>query len=368
MVRKKNFLVSDMQFTEPERYKFIQHYDLHGIMKFQVRYNNKKNLIYNYNFPYSYFKVDHVDNPSIILNIAPFKPNNEECDVVFHKYYIKKNYLYFKEQHGFFSWHVEFQGIGKEKTIINFYWNRLPPKALFSPYYFPQIAYMEPLMDLKLAERGYCLLHSAAVSHEKKAILFAGRSGASKRTIAAYYLNKMNYSFIGDDKVIIKDGKVFSYPMNIAVCNYSFKRDYTKKLSSLLEKVKTVHYLYKMKDKLIFEFGLEDKASIHSINILSKFQEIEEPLICPKKREEVISSLINNNLAEFTPDFYNSLVAYSYIFPESLNSSYSKLLKKNLDISLDNDIRMNEIILGTDYTKRQFDTNVGEFFKSEMIV
>jgi hypothetical protein len=97
MVRKKNFLVSDMQFTEPERYKFIQHYDLHGIMKFQVRYNNNKNLIYNYNFPYSYFKVDHVDNPSIILNIAPFKPNNEECDVVFHNMDFFRGMLNFRE-------------------------------------------------------------------------------------------------------------------------------------------------------------------------------------------------------------------------------------------------------------------------------
>jgi len=356
-----------MQFTEPE-YNFVQHYDLHGIIKFQVRYNDKKNLIYGYNFPYSYFQVDRVDDPLIILNIAPFKPNKEECDIVFHKYYIKKNYLYFEENDGIFSWHVEFQGIGKENTIINFYWSRLPPKALISPYYFPQIEYMEPLMDLKLAEKGYCLLHSAAVSHEKKAILFAGRSGASKRTIAAYYLNKLDYSFIGDDKVIVKDGKVFSYPTNIGIFNYSFKHDYTKKLNSLLEKVKTVHYLHKMKDKLIYDFGLEDKASIHSVNILSKYQEIEDPLISPKKREEIISSLINNNLVEFTPHLHNALVAYSYIFPESPDSSYSSLLRKNLDICLDNDVRMNEIILGTDYTKSQFDKNVGEFLKSEMVV
>lgn len=359
---------------------FIRHYDLHGILKFQVRYEAQNIILPGYNFPYSYFEVEHVDNPSIILNIAPFEPDNDGCDIVFGKYHVKEGYVYCHDQEGLSSWHVEFHGIGTEKTVINFCWNRLPPRALIAPSYFPQAIYIEPLLDFKLAEKGYCLLHSAAVAHNKKAILFAGRSGASKSPIIAYYLKERGYSFMGDDKVIIKEGNVYSFPRSIKLFNYSFKHDYTKELGGLLEKVKAVYYMRQTEDKNGYEFGLEDKASIYSINILSKSQETELPLIHPKKREEIVSSLVNSNLGELVCDllntnklsidsyFLNCMLAYSYIFPDSLYSTYSALIRKNIDNALYNNLRMSEIVLGTSYTKSQFDDQVGEFLRTKLLV
>ena len=135
-----------------------------------------------------------------------------------------------------------------------------------------------------------------------------------------------------------------------------------------------------MKDQSSYEFRVEDKTSIHSVNILSKSQEIEVPLIYPKKREEITSSLVNNNIAELAADllntnklssdsyFLNCMIAYSYIFPDSQYSDYSILIRKNINDALGDDIRMNEMILGLNYTKGQFDKRVGGFLSTEMLV
>lgn len=354
---------------------FIKHFDLHGILTFQVIYPKEKNILSDYNFPYSYFEVENVENPSIILNIKPFDPDIKDCDVVFKKYFVKKNYIYCKDQEGLFSWKIEFKGIDDDITFVNFWWERLPPKALIAPYNFPQKSFIEPLIEYKLSKKGYCLLHSAAISNNKKATLMVGRSGASKTSIIAHCLNKLGYSYLGDDKVIIKNGMVFSFPRYIGIFNYLINNDYSKEMSGIFEKIKCIYFLIVKRNHSI-NFRIEDKSIIGNINVICKSKENTFPLITPLNKGSLIRSLINNNLAERQMDelntndltidshFHNYLTAYSYVFPDLKYPSYKQTMYDIFVNSISDDINISEIIISENHSQGEFDLKIEEILKN----
>ena len=153
--------------------RIVKHYNVHDILTFQIVCDDGNNYLPDFNFPFSYFEVESVDNPDIILSIGPFEPNNADCDIVFKKYHIKKDYVYCQEQEGLASWQVEINGLEDETTIIYFNWIRKPLRGFVAPNNLSQVVYLESFLDYKLKKKGKCLFNEADVCNkEKKAILF----------------------------------------------------------------------------------------------------------------------------------------------------------------------------------------------------
>lgn len=66
------------------------------------------------NLEFSFFEVDAIGNPDIILNIGKFTPSNNDCYLIDHKYHIKENYLYCKDFSGKAKWEVEILGFEEQ--------------------------------------------------------------------------------------------------------------------------------------------------------------------------------------------------------------------------------------------------------------
>lgn len=335
--------------------KIVKHYNIHNILTFQIICEDEHDYFPDFNFPLSYFEVEHVNKPSIILNIGSFEPNHEGSDIVFKKCHVKKNYIYCREQKGLAIWQVEFIGIEDEITIVNFDWERRALKAFVAPYNFPQIMYLEPLIEYKLAKMGYCLLHAAAISKDGDAILLAGRSGSSKTPLIAYSINELGCSYIGDDKVILKDGFVYSYPRYINLFNYMTKGSYSKELGGFLEKLKAALFIMSppwMEKGLSapkLEFNINKMTKIKSINLVYKSKDIAvSKMVIPYKNKlGLVVSLVYNNYAEL---WVNNLLidcfkAYAYNFPEILQPYNFRNLYQNIHGAVNADTKINEVII-----------------------
>ncbi|WP_153015967.1 hypothetical protein [Methanofollis ethanolicus] len=310
------------------RKRIVKNYNIHDILTFQIVCDDGNDYLPDFNFPFSYFEVESVQDPDIILNVGPFKPNNSECDIVFRKYHIKKDYIYCREQEGLAKWQVEINGIETEEIIINFCWIHKSLRGVVAPNNFSQVVYLESLIDYILAKKGYCLLHVAAVCNdENEALLFSGRSGSSKTSAIAYSINNLEYSYLGDDKIIIKNGIAYSFLRYFGLFNHLLVSDYSKEHGTFIEKIKAAVFIMKRSHKLMSKFNIAEQGEIRSISLVDKVQgSISDLTKVSDHYDATTCSLINNNLAESlcnlnnTSDldipnyFFDMMCAYSYIF------------------------------------------------------
>ena len=89
-------------------------YNLHDILQFQIARDKKRDFMRDLNLEFSFFEVDAIGNPDIILNIGKFTPSNNDCYLIDHKYHIKENYLYCKDFSGKAKWEVEILGFEEQ--------------------------------------------------------------------------------------------------------------------------------------------------------------------------------------------------------------------------------------------------------------
>jgi len=88
-------------------------YNIHNILKIEINRIKKLELLRDLNLRFTYFEVDNVKNPDIILNLGPFKPENKDCTIIDHKYYIKNNYFYCKESEENAKWDIYIDSVRK---------------------------------------------------------------------------------------------------------------------------------------------------------------------------------------------------------------------------------------------------------------
>ena len=67
-----------------------------------------------------------------------------------------------------------------------------------------------------LIERGFCAYHASSISLNGKAIVFIGESMSGKTTLSLKLASK-GYHYLGDDRVFVRNGQVYSYPKPIHI-------------------------------------------------------------------------------------------------------------------------------------------------------
>lgn len=78
------------------------------------------------------------------------------------------------------------------------------------------------LLEIKLLQKGYAMIHSAGVSKDGKGYLFSGWSETGKSSTVFGLAKRKDIKMLGDDFVILsKGGKVFSYPEKAGIFFFS---------------------------------------------------------------------------------------------------------------------------------------------------
>jgi len=329
-------------------------YNIHNILKFQINSNTKYGFSNLPNLKFSSFRVESVDKPDMVLNIGRFTPSNSNCYVVDHKYYVKNNYLYCHDSNGKASWQVEITGLEQGNTTINFNITRRfqpqPTDLIYVPLFLPQ-AFLLRIIDYRLSTMGYFLAHAGAMAKDNQAYLLCGRAGCFKTSLCMEFVRRAGFTWLGDDRVIMHKGKVLGFPMNSSMFKFMTERlpDETRWNNFRLLQFTAGQLLGKHKQTPEPKPGSAKIKAILVIDRNSGPDGNEKVTLSPTPQsqlEQVTDSLaISSKLEDFkglgsfginSAPFWHYMLAYSFVFPESLIAAQEKQPAKSLRNALDN--------------------------------
>ena len=302
------------------------YYNIHNILSIQVNRPKCFDICKDISLPFSYFETKQIEKPDVIVNIGSYKPHNNECHVIDHKYYIKNSYIYCSERVGKITIDVEIRNLEGNPTIINVSSNIIKFKQFLFPFALMQYVVLRPLIDYKLLSKNILSLHAAAVACKDESYVFLGRGGTYKTTLLMDYIRKMNYSFLGDDRVLVNKNIVMSYPLNYKLFDYRVGNMETEDFS-VFDKYKYFLNTKSNREKPQYIVDKSNISSFYSINkSMNKRFEITQ-----KTKTEVISKTLYSHKMEtigglgimgISKGLYDYFTAYSYVFPDSKIAHY----------------------------------------------
>ncbi|MEW6170177.1 MAG: hypothetical protein AB1472_01245 [Candidatus Omnitrophota bacterium] len=292
--------------------------NIHNLLKIRIK-SSSHYLIKDLNFRYHYFQDKNISNPDIFIKIGNFTPDLKDCFCLDRKFYIKKNYIYLKDNDKNLSWEAEIFDIEKDAIKINFKHN-LKNYFSFPWFLFPdlimELYILQPIIELKLAQKGLLLMHAGAVCKNNKAILVAGRGGSRKTQCIIDLLNK-DFSFISDDMVVLDGAKVLSLPLSLGLFTFSYTR-IKKEDMNFINQIRLFHFLSNKNNKML---SVIDMANLEKIFILFSTTRTN-PTIKDINLKDAVEHLFWNQRMESTSYVsYKYIIggflkAYEYIFPE----------------------------------------------------
>ncbi len=338
------------------------YYNIHDLLNIQIigqnRFKPGNDLKFNF------FKNVQFINPDIVLKTGQFSPDNTNCQVVGGKYHIKENYIYYQESCGKANWEVEIFGFEEGKTEINFNGKWMSPSGMMLPSFWAQDI-LKPIIEYKLANKEFFLIHAGSVCTDSCAYIFAGRGGAGKTSLIMDFIRKDGFDFIGDERIIISKEKVLCFPMSLFAFDYAVRHlnteDYTH-----IDKVR----LWR---KLLIN-GYESNISITreakpaSLFMIERKKSVNANTIELSLEEAITKLVVNNKLDLAGPspvlvssNFLHCMIAYSFVFPNSGIATYWDRLWKGLEDAL-GDVPKYLLELPLRYDKSTFE-NVSDFLK-----
>jgi len=336
-------------------------YNLHDILKFKIIRDNGHGLRDLINLKFSFFEVEDVDNPDITLNIGKFIPSNENCYLVDHKYYIKENYFYCKDSEGKAEWEVEILGFEEGETIINFNGRIKGFQSFMNPDFIAQ-NFLLRLIEYKLGRKGYLFAHSAGISKNEQAYVFAGRGGSFKTSFCMDFIRRGGFEFLGDDRTILHKDKIFSFPMSLRVFGFMCDHLPNEDSWSLSNKVRFAKYLWDLKGREDNSVKIGKPSKLKSLFFIVRTNKKAITIREISPKESVGKLATNNRLEDFislggmginSGPQLKYLLAYSYIFPKSQIATQEKYLEITLR-SIIEKVSIHEIEIPANYDLNVF--------------
>lgn len=336
-------------------------YNIHNILKFKIIRDKCYSLRDLINLKFSFFEVDDVTDPDIILNIGKFTPSNDNCYIVGNKYHIKENYIYCKDSEGRAEWEVEITEFGDGDIIINFNGKVGGFRSITNPDELAQCLLLR-VIEYKLGMKGYFLVHSGGISKNKQAYVLAGRGGSFKSSLCMDFIRRAGFEYLGDDRVIINKDFVFSFPFGFHVFDFMCEQLPDENSWGIFNKIKFARYLGDRNGRRDYQIKVSEPSKLKSLVFILKTNEEKIFKKGLSLREAVDRLILNNRLEDCISLTYFGInsaphlkyaLAYSYIFPDNKMTRHENDFKKTIENILKN-IPIYEIEIPNDYNSNVF--------------
>lgn len=341
--------------------KHTKSYNIHNILKIGMNRDREDSLRDLINLKFSFFEDENVDGSDITLNIGKFVPSNRSCYHIDHKYYIKDNYLFCKDSGGGAKWNVEISGFEDGETIINFDGSIKGVQSLINPDFIAQNLLLR-LIEYKLCRNGYFFAHSAGVSKDGHAYIFAGRGGTFKTSICMDFVRREGFDLLGDDRVILHRDKALSFPMGLRLFDFMCENLSDENSWSFAKKAKFIKYLWDTRTSNNNSTNISKPARLKSLLLIAKTNDKEITVRDVSLNEAIHKLVINNRLEDFislggmginSGPHLKYTLAYAYIFPDSKITKFNKKSETVLRDILGN-MPLYEIKIPSDYSSANF--------------
>ena len=349
-----------MSADEQKMSNEMTYFSIHNILNFAIINNVGffNRAFDNINIHYENFKVEGgLKDYDLVIEIGKFNPNIKNKYVVGNrKYYIGKESLYVhKESYKGAKWRFEVKGINSKKTIVKVDCNPLGRIFITGNV-------VDFILHLKLLLKGYPIIHASAISKNGKAIAFCARGGGSKTTLALEMVSK-GFDFLGDNYVIIHEGKVFSFLTSLSIFTYNlmsvvsehlnFKERCAMALGDIIFKGTKGYakFFTKINPKRVIR-NITQSSELRIIFLLVPSTNISGNQVSIEMidRNEAVKRIVYNQMLEFL--FFNKYIQeYSFFFPESKFSQHWSIYEQNLIKNLNKDILIYKVELPQKYNK-----------------
>jgi hypothetical protein len=315
------------------------YYNIHNTFRFRVNSNNRK-FLNHIDKEFYFFKSEGGRRPDMIINIGKFRPDNKDCSIVNHQYYVKKNYLYCKDSYKVVKWEVEIKGIENGPIVVNFDGNYLSDSFLCRYI-------IEPLMRIRMNEKGYAFIHSSGVSDGKNAFLFGASKGVAKTSTILNLVGEGGIFLSDDFTILSRNGTVYSYPTTIHLFQYNIKAvpivQKKLKASGQIE-MRTKDLLYKLSlgyGSLPLNVDVADifgSSKVGTKYPLKGFLFVEKSsenriTVEKMKASDLAKQIVAINKIE-TFNFLDYMLAYSTVFPNNKLEAHWKITEDNVSKGL----------------------------------
>lgn len=334
-------------------------FNIHNLIKFKVEGTNKGYLRY-LSQDYSHFKTDEPVDSDFDIIVSDFAPANDNCYVVNHQYWVKENYLFCVDRHKVVRWKVCLRDLTERKTTVYFEGSKFG--EVFLRDYI-----IEPLIGLKLAVKGFSLLHASGIAINNKGFIFPACKGVGKTSTLLNLIGKG--TFLGNDKVIVSnDGSIYSYPSFVHIFSYNLS-DVPHAFESLTLRQKTEIKIKNLINVLSWgyaSFPLDvnprslwgepgESYPLQSLVLLTKTNKDSINIAKCGDKERLITrlSIINKYEMQYFDDL---LSAYSYVYPGSDSNieAYWQTFSNNLSQAL-RKVACYEVEIPEKYTSDAYD-------------
>lgn len=317
----------------------ILNYDLHGLFGLRIIRNQTIDLLRDINLRFSYFQVDEIDRNDLTINIGEFEPSNRGCYVVDRKYHVGEDYVYCRDSESRARWEFEILGLEEEKTVLNFNGFIRGLHQIVYPHVFAQNLVGRSLLEYKLSQHGYYLVHAASVVEDDRAFLLVGRGGANKTSITMDLVRNKRLEFQADDWAIFHRDRVLSFPTHFLEFNFRLQHLPSEGLRGLGDRLRLIQYLNQRQDYRSLPVQVRDSCRLAAIILLFKtngsrltIEEIEphqalEQLLINNKLEETITSM---SMGVTLQGFARPMFAYSFAYPNSRLANYWSQVREGL--------------------------------------
>lgn len=305
-------------------------YNIHNVLKFRIVRNATYGWRDRINMKFSFFEVDKVEDPDVVLNIGKFTPSYKACYSVDHRYYLRHNYLYCKESEGVVDWELQISGLEDGPTTLHYNGKIRGASSLLNPDFLAQNILLK-IIEYKLYQKGYCLAHAGGISKDGKGYILAGRGGSFKTTLCMDLIRRKGCNLLGDDRVLIGNGSAYSFPMSLPVFSYMLQHldhENAWRLSHKLDLLRRLKGNCLSVDADVCEHKPVNIAGLSFISRANTSQYTVQKV----SGSDILQKLVSNNRLEDYIDisslgitsgpFLRYLLAYSYVFPDGPLARY----------------------------------------------
>ena len=147
------------------------------------------------------------------------------------------------------------------------------------------------IIEFMLLKKGILLVHAAAVEKEGSSHVLVGRGGSLKTSICLNLIRKYGFNYIGDDRIILKDGYAYPFPMNYSLFNYMINN----RSDEFITAIDKVQYLLSHGKYLEYSKIAQPRSKIENVFLIYRHKEAP---VNPPELGDVASRLVVNNFME----------------------------------------------------------------------
>jgi len=292
--------------------------NIHNILRIKIL-NPSKSIFKELNSPFSYFAVTGEIKPDIEVILGDFREDLSRCVAIDHKYFVRENYIFFKETIGLLSWKVELAGLDSDKCKVRISYGKFNKLVFPIALYLDQIMYnylLYPLLERYFLIKRCLLLHAGSAADNGKGIMFAGRGGSYKTTLIMNLVRRHFFS-MGDGWSIVKDNEIYSFPTCLSFFEYRQKNLPEENLS-LGHKLNILRFLFKTSSHKNL---IKDRARFDSLFIIHKENRQDVKVENVYDKDALSEMLLANNRLEwkanlpYKHDISKFFDAYEYVYP-----------------------------------------------------